>query len=135
MGGMHSVKPLQVANVAVLIVNPYNNEKFVAVLNQSLLITDENHREGLLQPNQARAFGTAIDDCSRQHLGVDGKPGTQSMKVPGHTIGLLHDGWKAYLYIERPSDDDMDKYPVIELTSPMKYEPHKRYQTRRVKSF
>ena len=81
------------------------------------------------------SLGVLVSIEGRIAVGVDGKPGTQSMKVPGHTIGLLHDGWKAYLYIERPTDDDMDKYPIVELTSPMKYEPQKRYQTRRVKSF
>ena len=99
MGSMHSEKPLQVANVATLIVNPYTKDKIIAVLNQSLLIQDPNHKEGLLQPNQARAFGTAIDDCSRHHLGVDGKPGRQCIKVPDHKIDLLHDGWKLYLFI------------------------------------
>ena len=101
MGGMHSEKPLQVANVATLIVNPYTKDKIVIILNQSLLIQDSDHREGLLQPNQARSFGTAIDDCSRHHLGVDGKPGTQSIRVTGHTVDLLHNGWKAFLFITK----------------------------------
>ena len=92
--GMTNDAPLQVANVAVLVTDPYSKNKLICIINQCLLIDNEKHREALLQPHQARCFGTAIDDCAKHHTGVDGRPGNQCIKVPECTIPLLHDGWK-----------------------------------------
>ena len=80
--GMTSNKPLQVKNVAVLISDPYSDFKIVAIVNQALFIPDKNHNESLLQPNQARNFGTRIDDCAKHHQSIDGKPGKQCIRVP-----------------------------------------------------
>ena len=135
MPGMKEEEPMQVVNVAVLVTNPYSNEKVICVINQCLLITDGSHREGLLQPHQARSFGTAIDDCSRHHLGVDGRPGNQCIQVPGMTIPLLHDGWKAFLSISKPTSDEMETVPMVELTSPRNYNPAKRVVTCRVNHY
>ena len=132
--GMETETALQVGNAAVLVTNPYTKEKWVAVINQCLLLDNAEHREALLQPHQARCFGTAIDDCAKHHIGVDGKPGKQCIVTPEATIPLLHDGWKAYVSISKPSVSDMEKYPVVELTSPLPYNPAKRINSRRVSS-
>ena len=132
MQGIESKEALQVCDVAVLITHPYTNEKVVAIVNQCLLITDNDHFESLLQPHQLRSFGTAIDDCSSHHLGVDGKPGKHCIQTPETKIPLLNDGWKSYLAISAPSDNDMAKYVRTELTSPSPYNPTKRMFTRRV---
>ena len=91
-------------------------------MDQRLLIQDSNYQESLLQPNQTVSFGTAIDDCSRHHLGINCKPGTQSFCALGHTFDLLHDEWKASLYITKPTNEDMKKCHVVEMTSPMLYD-------------
>ena len=135
MEGMASTDPLQVVNAAVKITNPYTKDSIIGIVNQSLLITDKDHHEALLQPNQARQFGTAIDDCAKHHLGVDGRPGQQCIQVPDLNIPLLHDGWKAYLSISKPTDEDMTTLPVVEFTSPQKYNPLKRVCTRRVSKY
>ena len=75
MSGMVSQAPLSVKNVAVLVVDPYSSQKVVAIINQALYVDDDTHGESLLQPHQCRQFGTAIDDCAKHHLGVNGEPG------------------------------------------------------------
>ena len=132
MSNMRSEDALQVVDVAILITNPYTNNKIIGILNQSLLLRDENCIESLLQPHQARCFGTVIDDCCKHHMSTGGKPGTQSIQVPGHEIPLLFDGWKSYLLISKPTEEDMTTLEKIELTSPLPYEPDKRIFTRRV---
>ena len=132
MSGMKSEEALQVVDAAVLITNPYNNNKFIGIVNQALLLCDENCTESLLQPHQARCFGTVIDDCCKHHYSTGGKPGTQSIQVPGHVIPLLFDGWKTYLWISKPAEEDLDTLDRVELTSPLPYEPDKRRFTRRV---
>ena len=119
-------------DAAVLITNPYNNNKIIGVLNQSLLFCDEKCTESLLQPHQARCFGTVIDDCCKHHLSAGSKPGTQAVQVPGHTIPLLFDGWKTYLLISKPTEEDLASLARVEFTSPLPYEPDRRVYTRRV---
>ena len=135
LAGMYSSTPLQVKNVAVLITNPYTQDKIIGVINQALFIPDTSHHEALLQPNQARSFGTKIDDCAKHHFNIDGKPGKQCIKVPGHEIPLLHDGWKAYLSISKPSSSDLESYDIVEFTSPLPYDPTNRLNTRRVTGY
>ena len=81
INGMSSSTPLQVVNAAVKITDPYGGNSFIAVINQALLIDDDGHVEALLQPHQARDFGTAIDKCAKHHKGVDGKLGKQCIKT------------------------------------------------------
>ena len=132
MSDMQSNEALQVVNAAVLITNSYTKNKLIGILNQSLLLCDVNCTESLLQPHQARCFGTVIDDCCKYHMSTGGKPGTQSIQVPGHEIPLLFDGWKSYLLISKPTEEDMVTLERVEFTSPLPYEPDKRLFTRRV---
>ena len=93
------------------------------------------HQEALLQPNQARDFGTIVDDCAKIHTGTDGKPGGQYIRVPGVTILLLHDGWKAYLSVSKPSEKELKTLPRLELTSPLPYDPSLRRSTTRIAKY
>ena len=73
MSDMRSNEALQVVNAAVLITNPYTKYKLIGIINQSLLLCDVNCTESLLQPHQARCFGTVIDDCCKHHMSTGGK--------------------------------------------------------------
>ena len=123
LSGMQSATPLQVKNVAVLVHNPYNNDKIICIISQVLYDSNPNQHEALLQPHQYRSYGTAINDCAVFCYDTNGNPGTQCIRVPDHKINLLHDGWKAYLLITKPTMDDFEKYDVVELTSPSPYNP------------
>lgn len=130
MSSMRSDDALKVVNAAILITNPYNNNKIIGILNQSLLLRDENCTESLLQPHQARCFGTVINDCCKHHMSTGKKAGTQSIYVPGHQIPLMFDGWKTYLWISRSTEEDLATLERVEFTSPLPYEPYKRIFTR-----
>ena len=56
MSGMAASKPLQVVKAAVKVTHPYNNDTFICVINQALLVNDNDYVEALLQPHQARNF-------------------------------------------------------------------------------
>ena len=44
------------------------------------------------------------------------------METEGRAIPLLHDGSKYYLKIHKPTDKELDMYPIIELTSPLPWD-------------
>ena len=79
---------LELVNDAVTCVVVDNGPNILIRLNQCLLDTDPNQQESLLQPHQARAFGIIVDDCARCHLGNDGNPGGQSVKLDTVTLPL-----------------------------------------------
>ena len=74
-----------------------------------------------------RAFGLAVDDFTHRHMGKDGKPGGQCIKVGNAKYPMHFGGWKYYFQIQKPDHTELAKYPIIELTSPKTYEPQRRY--------
>ena len=126
-------------NTMLEIVNGYtlatlrDGRRFIVIVNQALLDRDPRQSEALLQPHQCRDFGNAVDDCSTFHPDVHGGKGTQQIKVLDTSIPLLFDGFKSYLRISKPTAEDFDILPHLELTSSMTYNPQdpRRY-TRRV---
>lgn len=127
---MKSTTALQVGTGATL-VTLKDNSKFILVIHQALINTCQNQTEALLQPHQCRSHGVAVDDCSHRHVHVDGSPGDQCIQCVEHRIPLYYDGYKCFLLISKPTEDDYNKYPQLELTSPQPYEPDKRIYTRR----
>lgn len=127
---MNSTTALQVGTGATL-VTLKDDTKFILVIHQALIDTCPSQKEALLQPHQCRAHGTAVDDVASRHSHVDGSPGGQCIQVDTHRVPLFYDGYKCYLSISKPTKDDYEKYPQIELTSPQPYEPDKRIYTRR----
>ena len=128
---MHSSK-LELVNDAYTLTTLPDNSKCILKINQAFLDTDPSQSEALLQPHQARAFGTIVDDCAHRHRGRDGSSGGQCLIVDDKKLDLSFDGWKCYFRIRKPSNDDLTKYPIYELTSSRLYEPQHRYDTRRV---
>ena len=83
--------------------------------------------EALLQPHQMRAFGLVVDDCAHRHISKDGIPGGQCIEIGNAKYPMHFYGWKCYFQIQKPDPTDLAKYPIIELTSPMPYDPQHRY--------
>ncbi len=48
-------------------------------------------------------------------------------------LHLSFDGWKCFFRVSLPSREDLQKLPQYELTSPLSYEPQRRYDSRRVR--
>ena len=108
------------------------NCSIVLKINQALLDPNPFQKEALLQPHQARSFGVVVNDVAARHTGPNGLPGEQSFKVDEDTYPLYFDGWKCYLRIRKPTVEELNTLPTVELTSSMPYHPHKHRQTRRV---
>ena len=72
-------------------------------MNQSLLDECSSQKESLLQPHQSCPHGVLINDCPVQHKHIDDSPDTA----------------------------DIDKYPCVEITSHLLYNPTRIYTRRR----
>jgi hypothetical protein len=108
-----------------------DNSPYLLVVNQALLDTDPDQSEALFQPHQLCAHGTIVDETATRHRGADGCPGKQMIRVNDITVPLYFDGWKTFLSITKPTEQDLEDLPRLELTSPLRYEPQERITTRR----
>ena len=132
LNGMESSTNLELVDACTL-VTLKTGDKFILQMNQSLLDTNPSATESLFQPYQGRASGIIIDDVARRHAkSTDGTRGTQSIIAGKHTLPLHFDGLKKYFSIRKPNPFDLNKYPIIELTSSQPYTPHDRMYTRRI---
>ena len=127
---MKSPTALEVVSAATL-VTLEDKTKIILVIHQALCDESSNQTEALLQPHQCRAHGVAIDDCAKRHQHIDGSHGEQCIQVLDSKIPLFYDGFKCYISTSNPTLDEFDRYPQLELTSPLLYEPDKRVFTRR----
>ena len=100
-----------------------DGSKVIFKLNQAFLDTSPNQHEALLTPHQAREHGVSIDNCARCHQDAKGNPGGQCLTTPEGTFPFHFDGSKCFFLISKPTEDDMLKYPQVELTSSRPYEP------------
>lgn len=82
-------------------------------------------KQGLLCPNQAREFGTIIDDVPVE-LDHDGRS-TFSIIAPNHDetqFPLQRFGPTAFLQVRRPTDEELDTLKVIDLTEEEDWNPY-----------
>ena len=77
-----------------------------------------------------RAFVVVVDDCAKVHLYPSGKSGGQCIKINNQEFGMNFDRWKCYFRAQKPTHHNLNKYPIIEITSPLPYEPQHRYSRR-----
>lgn len=127
MQGMRSRNRVELCNVCSL-ASCSDGSKFILVINQALVDYDSNQFESLLQPHQVHDNGIVIDDIAKRHCtNYDGNYGTQSIHLSDDSrIPLDYDGFKVYLQISKPTDDDMVRYPHVVLTSDSTYTPQTR---------
>ena len=109
-----------------------SNKLVVIKINQCLLDKTLSQKESLLQPHQASVFGVVIDDIAKNHLSMDGKQEGQCIIIGSDILPLHFDGWKCYLQIRQPSQEELKSLPVYELTSPHEYTPPSSFNTRRL---
>ena len=130
---MRSRNRVELCNVCCL-ASCSDGSKYILVINQALVDYDSQQYESLLQPHQVRDNGIVIDDIAKRHrVDYDGNYGTQSIHLHDESrIPLNYDGFKVYLQISKPSDDDMVRFPHVTLTSDSTYTPQTRKYSRRV---
>jgi hypothetical protein len=105
-GRMSSSNPMEVFNGICKVVLR-DNSSFLLVVNQALLDTDPDQSEALFQPHQLRAHGMIVDETATRHRGADGHPGKQMIRVNDITVPLYFDGWKTFLSITKPTEQDL----------------------------
>ena len=71
-----------------------------------------------------RSFGVGVEDCAKRHLTPSGKSGGHCIKTNDQEFGIHFDGWKCYFRAQKPTNEDLTKYLIVEITSPLPYEPH-----------
>jgi len=129
-GRMTSGSPMEVVSGICKVVL-HDKSSYLLVVNQALLDSDPAQSEALFQPHQLRAHGTIVDETAARHRGADGHCGRQMIKVGDVILPLYFDGWKTFLSICKPSDNELNSLTRLELTSPLRYEPQERVTTRR----
>ena len=132
---MRTTVPLELVNDAYTLVHLKDGTKVVFKINQAFCDTDSTQTEALLATHQVRDFGVSIDNCAKCHLRHDGTPGSQSISTPNGNYEFHFDGKKCYFDISKPTQEDLQTYPVVVLTSNTLYEPRCRDHSIRRKKF
>ena len=119
-----SFKKIPVGTAATLYQHPESMQIFCLIFHECLFFGDRLGGPTLLNPNQLRHNGLLVDDVPK-HLDCSGRS-THSIYVPKHKLripldltGVVSgfDSWKPDLI------EDCAKYPQIEMTSPVPWEP------------
>ena len=92
--------------------------RVLAVVYWALLDPDSTQTESLLLPHQAREHHVVIDDVADTHLTTGGRFGTQSAWIGEDQYPFCFDGKMMYWKICKPTPEELENLPVIELTSP-----------------
>ena len=114
---------LELISDAYTIVTIDERKKYIFKINQTFLDRDASQTEALIQLHQMRTFYVIVDDCEKNHLGPSNKPGGQCLTVDDTQYGMHIDGWKCYFRIQKPTEQDLIIYNIIELSSYRAYEP------------
>ena len=126
LAGMISGEALELVSDAYTLLICPDGREILAKFNQVLLDRNPDQEETLIQPHQLRSNGVVVDDVPTCHIASNGKPGRQCINVGGTEIPLYFDGYKTYLRLARPSEQQMKNYPTYVLTSEQPYEPQRR---------
>ena len=121
---------LELVNEAYTLATLCDSTKVLFKINQCFLDRDPMQTEALLQPHQMRAYGVVVDDCAKCHISTNGQAGSQQITVGNKCYPMNFDGWKCYFRIRRPTAEELLLYPIVELTSPLVYEPQRRVSRR-----
>ena len=90
-------------------------------INNAIYIKDMDN--SLLCPNQAREFGTIIDDVP-PHLDHTGT-GTFSITSDDSEFHLLQHGPTAYLPVRRPTEEELEHCTIVDITEEHDWDPYK----------
>jgi hypothetical protein len=114
------LKDVPIATVATFYVDQAGNRSLL-VVHQALYLGAKHHRS-LVNPNQLRQHGLAVDDClcqfdprSKHAIFVP----ESNLSIPLHLEGII-----SYFESFAPTDDDMEALPWVELTCAEDWEPY-----------
>ena len=108
----------------VTCVNIPGEEPFLMLFHQTCYIKDSKQTESLCLPYQAMEHGIDFDLTPIGYTNKNDVQGTQCIHVEDKVIPLKFDGRKVFLEIRRPSELEMESLEIIEMTSPIPFEPN-----------
>ena len=76
-----------------------------------------NQNEFLALPFQMMEYGMQVDLTPKFYPNVEGKNGTQSLIIDRISYPLEFDGIKVHVRISKPTQEDYDTLPTIEMTA------------------
>ena len=114
---------LHIVHAIYAIDNPVTFRTHLIRINNGIYIP--TMKQALLCPNQARQFGTIIDDIPPEldHTGTS----SFSMSVADHnetSFPLQRHGPTAYLPVRRPTQEELDTIEIIDITEEEEWNPY-----------
>lgn len=102
---------------AATVVTLQDGTSYLLVVYHGLLDRDQTQSESMLLPYHARDSGVVIDDLPPHHTHKDGTAGTQAAYVGNITLPFYYDDKMMYWTIRKPTPEELDDLPIVELTS------------------
>lgn len=114
------LEDLPIVHAILAVDNNLTHETHLLRLNNSIYV--KSMENCLLCPNQAREFGTVIDDIPihLDHTGV----GTFSMITSNVQFPLSSFGPTAFTHVRRPTDEELDTLIPIDITDSEDWDPY-----------
>jgi len=117
---------------AYAVITGKDGKPYLAVIHHA--VQNEGSRTSLLSEAQMRHHGVIVDCTPSQFLGIDHKPGTQSLQVPYNGneptlqyLAHIHLTVRAALMTcthRFPTDFEVNTLPRLQLTSQATWDPH-----------
>jgi hypothetical protein len=131
----HATKRGCAIGTGYAVIQDITGKEYLAVAHHA--VQNAGSRTSLLSEAQMRHHGIIVDCTPTQFLGIDNKPGTQSLQIP-YQLSDPTVMEKAHIHLtvraalmtcphRLPTDDDMRTLPRLQLTSQELWDPHSIY--------
>lgn len=123
-GSLGKACNLSIVHAIFAIDNPITFRSHLMRISNSIHIP--NIEQALLCPNQARSFGTIIDDIppDLDHTGASSFS-VQTTDPDETSFPLSRFGPTSYLPVRRPTQEELETLPVIDITEEEEWDPYK----------
>ena len=115
-------KDYPIGTVGTVWTNPTTGHSHLLVFHEAIYLGDDSPGT-LLNPNQLRMAGVRVDDCPQQ---FDSRS-SHSVHHPELTIPLSLRGIFSGFASRRPTEEDINRLKVIELTGTAQWEPNSNH--------
>jgi hypothetical protein len=114
------INDVKIGTVATLWIDPQTGRSYILIIHEALYFGDRLP-ETLINPNQLRAHGLKVDDVPKQFDSMSSH--SIHTKKSDVRISLDLDGIISGFESRKPTWDEYEEYPKLELTSLIKWKP------------
>lgn len=118
-------RQVEIGTAATLYQDPSDGRKYILIINEALLLTETNDGT-LLNPNQLRMNGCIVHEGPKRfvpdslhRIEIKSRTDRQGLVIP-LSLRAVFSGFES----TKPTFEDVETYPHIELTSSEFWEPH-----------